>query len=148
MLGVPGADAAAEAVRVLEERAGDALEGVLVERMIEGNREFLVGLKRDPVFGPVVAFGLGGVLTEVLDDVALAVAPLSEREVAVVTRAHQGREAPRSVPGRPRGGCHRPAAIISAVAQIAQDFPRSPRSTSTPCSSTAAAGGGRRPGHP
>ena len=35
--------------------------------MVDGDREFLVGLKRDPVFGPVVAFGLGGVLTEVLE---------------------------------------------------------------------------------
>ena len=84
MLGVPAGDPTRwpRAYRLLAERAGDALEGVLVEEMIAGNRELLVGLKRDPVFGPVVAFGLGGVLTEVLGDVALAARPPSERDVA------------------------------------------------------------------
>ena len=75
-------DAVAATYRLIAERAGDALEGVLVEEMLDGNRELLVGLKRDPVFGPVVAFGLGGVLTEVLGDVALALVPPSERDVA------------------------------------------------------------------
>ena len=56
-----------------------ALEAVLVEQMIASNRELMVGMKRDAVFGPVVAFGLGGVLTEALGDVALAVAPLGRR---------------------------------------------------------------------
>ena len=71
---------------------GWSLEGVLVEQMIAGNREFMVGMKRDPLFGPVVVFGLGGVLTEALGDIALAVAPLTTgcRRTA---RPHQGQTA-------------------------------------------------------
>ena len=82
VLGVSGAEEAVVTFRLLQERAGDQLEGVLVERMAAGSREFLAGLKRDPAYGPVVAFGLGGVLTEVLGDVALALAPLDAAEAA------------------------------------------------------------------
>jgi acyl-CoA synthetase (NDP forming) len=123
ILGVEGADAAAEAVRTLRERAGEDFHGALLERMVDGNREFLVGLKRDPVFGPVVAFGLGGVLTEVLDDVALAVAPVSERDAAELPGLI--RAGKLLGPFRGAAGVDMPALqrVISAVAQIAADFP-------------------------
>ncbi len=70
-----------EAYRTLETRAANAkatLDGVLVEHMVLGKREFVVGLMRDPLFGAVVMFGLGGIYTEALHDVAFAVAPVSE----------------------------------------------------------------------
>ena len=52
------------------------LEGVLISPMIEGGVECILGAKTDPVFGPVVLFGLGGVFTEVLKDVAFRHAPI------------------------------------------------------------------------
>ena len=118
-----GPQAAAETYRLLEERAGDALEGVLVERMIAGNRELLVGLKRDPVFGPVVAFGLGGVLTEVLGDIALALVPPSERDVAELLDSIRSQPDPGRLPRVSAGGPGALAAVIEAVSQIALDFP-------------------------
>ncbi len=54
------------------------LEGVLVQEMISGEREFVIGLTRDPQFGPCVMFGLGGIFTEVLNDVSFRVAPLTD----------------------------------------------------------------------
>ncbi len=54
------------------------LDGVLVQEMIKGEREFVIGLTRDPQFGPCVMFGLGGIFTEVLNDVSFRVAPISE----------------------------------------------------------------------
>ena len=81
-----------------------ALEAVLVEQMIASNRELMVGMKRDAVFGPVVAFGLGGVLTEALGDVALAVAPLDDARSRRTARPHQGQEAARLVPRLSAGG--------------------------------------------
>ena len=60
--------------------AGAELDGVLVQEMIKGVREFVIGLTRDPQFGPCVMFGLGGIFTEVLNDVSFRVAPISEMD--------------------------------------------------------------------
>jgi acetyl-CoA synthetase (ADP-forming) len=65
---------AEELLRRREPAESDAR--LLVAPMIEGRREVIAGLVRDPQFGPCVMFGLGGVFAEALDDVAFAVAPL------------------------------------------------------------------------
>jgi len=54
-----------------------SLEGVLVQEMIKGNREFVIGMTRDPNFGPCIMFGLGGIFTEVLKDISFRIAPLT-----------------------------------------------------------------------
>jgi acetyl-CoA synthetase (ADP-forming) len=51
---------------------------VLVQQMVKGDRELVVGLTRDAQFGPCVMFGLGGIFTEILEDVAFRVAPLTK----------------------------------------------------------------------
>lgn len=53
------------------------LDGVLVQEMISGSREFVLGLTRDPQFGACVMFGVGGIFTEAIRDVTFRVAPLS-----------------------------------------------------------------------
>lgn len=76
-----GADAvrtAYEAVRAGADRVpGAAVEGVLVSPMRTGGTELLVGVVHDGQWGPVLAVGLGGVFTEVLDDAALALLPVT-----------------------------------------------------------------------
>jgi len=57
---------------------GIRLEGVLVQEMVKGLREFVIGLTRDPHFGPCVMFGLGGIFTEAMKDVSFRVAPLTD----------------------------------------------------------------------
>ncbi len=69
-----------EAYNALEARGQGKLEGILVQQMIKGEREFVAGLIRDPQFGPCVMFGLGGIFTEVLKDVTFRVAPLEKRD--------------------------------------------------------------------
>jgi acyl-CoA synthetase (NDP forming) len=81
LLDLRSANEVAEAYATLAARAGDALESVLVEEMISGSREFMVGMMRDAAFGPVVAFGLGGTMTEVFHDIALAIPPVVEGDV-------------------------------------------------------------------
>jgi acyl-CoA synthetase (NDP forming) len=67
-----------QAAASISAAAGTDLEGYLLQPMLSGRREFVAGFSRDPQFGPVVMFGLGGIFTEALDDVAFRVAPLSE----------------------------------------------------------------------
>jgi acetate---CoA ligase (ADP-forming) subunit beta len=68
-----------EVAQVFDELTGKIknLDGVLIEKMVRGNREFVIGLSHDPQFGPCVMFGLGGIFTEALKDVTFRVAPLS-----------------------------------------------------------------------
>jgi acyl-CoA synthetase (NDP forming) len=67
-----------QAAREIAESAGNDLDGFIVYHMISGRREFVAGLFRDDQFGPVVMFGLGGILTEALGDVVFRIAPLNE----------------------------------------------------------------------
>ena len=63
------------------EAAGEELEGILIQPQLESRREFVAGLFRDPQFGPVVMFGIGGILTEALSDVSFRLAPVSKADV-------------------------------------------------------------------
>lgn len=71
-----------EAACVFDELMGKikGLDGVLIQKMVKGSREFVIGLSRDPQFGPCVMFGLGGIFTEALKDVTFRVAPLSKED--------------------------------------------------------------------
>ncbi len=124
VLGVEGGQAAAETYRLLEQRAAGALEAVLVEEMIAGAREFMVGMKRDPMFGPVVAFGLGGVLTEALGDVVLALAPVEDRDGLELPDLIKARRLLGSFRGAPPVDRVALAKIIQAIGQMALDHPR------------------------
>jgi acyl-CoA synthetase (NDP forming) len=66
--------------------AGADLEGYLLQPMLEGKREFVAGLFRDPQFGPVVMFGLGGVFTEALEDVVFRIAPFGEDDARAMLK--------------------------------------------------------------
>ena len=66
-------------MRKISRKQPDArLEGVLVQAMMSGGREVLLGMKQDPQFGPVIVFGLGGIYVEVLKDVTFRLAPIRE----------------------------------------------------------------------
>ena len=96
------------------------MDGVLVQRMASGV-ECIVGVKRDPVFGPVVVFGLGGVLVEVLKDVAVRRAPVSPEEALEMIRSLRGY--PIFGPFRGRGPLDQGAVaeVISRVSILAMD---------------------------
>jgi acyl-CoA synthetase (NDP forming) len=68
----------------------DAFEGVVVQPMIAGGVEVMVGVAPDPLFGPVIAFGLGGIHVEVLADVCFRVTPLTDSDAAEMVRSIRG----------------------------------------------------------
>jgi len=82
-----------EAFKAFDEiisRMNGAKGAVLVQEMVKGQRELLVGLTRDPQFGPCVMFGLGGIFTEVLKDVSFRVAPLSKDDAIEMMQEIKG----------------------------------------------------------
>ncbi|MBN2160876.1 MAG: acetate--CoA ligase family protein [Spirochaetes bacterium] len=80
-LDLKSADEAAVSYRAIQEAAGRQVP-VIMYRMVKGDREFVAGIVRTPGFGPSVMFGMGGILTEALDDAVFRPAPLSEEDAA------------------------------------------------------------------
>lgn len=66
------------------------IEGVLVQRMVRGGVEVILGLRHDPAYGPAVLVGLGGVLAEALEDVAVALCPVSPARAAAMVAGLRG----------------------------------------------------------
>ncbi len=66
------------------------VEGIRIEEMITDGFEIIIGLKRDPQFGPVVMFGLGGIFTELLEDVSFRVLPLTRDDAAQMIAETRG----------------------------------------------------------
>jgi len=80
-LNLPDAAAVAEAVPDLADTLGETpFDGFLVQRMARGKRELIIGGLRDPMFGPCVMAGAGGIAVEAIGDVAFRLAPLEERD--------------------------------------------------------------------
>ena len=74
-------------------------KAVLVQEMVKGKRELVVGMIRDPQFGPSVMFGLGGIFTEILRDVSFRVAPLEKSDALDMMNEIKGRKILDSVRG-------------------------------------------------
>jgi acyl-CoA synthetase (NDP forming) len=66
------------------------MEGVLVQPMVTDGVEVIVGVTQDPLFGPLIAFGLGGVHVEILGDVCFRVTPLTDRDAGEMVREIRG----------------------------------------------------------
>jgi acetate---CoA ligase (ADP-forming) len=92
---------------------------VLVQTMQSGLAEAIVGYRDDPVVGPVVLVGAGGVMAEVYRDYALRMAPVSEREAGEMIEQVKGFAAIRGYRNLPRGDLHALARAVSAVSRLA-----------------------------
>lgn len=68
----------------------EAMEGIVIQPMLAGGVEVMVGATHDPSFGPLVAFGLGGIHVEILQDVQFRVAPLTDRDARAMVREIRG----------------------------------------------------------
>ena len=79
-----------ELCAIAQERLGGVFEGILIQPMVANGTETLIGLSQDPTFGPLVAFGLGGVHVELFRDVAFRMAPLTDRDADELMRSIRG----------------------------------------------------------
>jgi acetyltransferase len=77
------------------------LDGVVVQRMASEGVEMILGIKRDPLFGPVVLCGLGGILVDVLQDVAIGIPPLSRQQAKDMIQRLRGAAILAGVRGKP-----------------------------------------------
>jgi acyl-CoA synthetase (NDP forming) len=99
------------------------LHGFLLQKMISGGREVILGGKRDPSFGPVVMFGLGGVYVEVFDDVAFRVAPLTPEDAEEMIAEVKGSRLLRGIRGEKPSDVDAVVDCLLRLSQLLQDFP-------------------------
>jgi acetyl coenzyme A synthetase (ADP forming)-like protein len=107
-------------------RAYDAdaeITGVQVQQMLSEGREVLIGAVMDPTFGPVMTFGIGGVLVEVLRDVTFRLAPTSAADALEMINGIRAADVLRGVRGRGAVDQRALAATIQAVSELVTDFP-------------------------
>src|SRR3954449_1017507 len=105
MLDVPAAEAGAAYDRMIariKARAPRAkIDGVLISPMVKGGVEMILGVQNDPVFGPVVLLGLGGIFVEVLRDVTFRIAPFGVEEAHRMIGELRGRAMLEGARGQP-----------------------------------------------
>jgi acetyltransferase len=108
----------------IQARAHDArIEGFEVETMVEPGKEVLIGFQRDPHFGPVMVFGLGGIYVEVLRDVTFRLAPLRPLSALHMVQSVKAFPLLKGVRGEPPGDIHALTEAIERVSQLAMEIP-------------------------
>ncbi len=113
----------AEAYRDLASRFGPALRRVLVQPMLAGGVEILVGVVQEPVFGPLIVFGLGGVATDVLSDVTARLTPLSTADTDDMIRGLRAAPLLLGYRGSRPADTGALADILLRVSRLADDLP-------------------------
>jgi acetate---CoA ligase (ADP-forming) len=125
-LGLAGDDdiraAADDLLRAVRDHGVDA-RGLLLEPMADPGLELIVGLRRDPSFGPCVVVGLGGVLAEVLDDVAIRLAPVSPETANAMLDELRAARLLDGLRGRPAVDRAAVAGLIVALSTLAIERP-------------------------
>ena len=102
---------------------GARVWGCQVQEMVHGGREVLLGMSRDPQFGPLVAFGLGGIYVEVLKDVSFRIAPFSPREADEMIREIRAYRLLEGVRGEPPSDHMAMVDALLRISQLVSDFP-------------------------
>ncbi|MDQ3308508.1 MAG: acetate--CoA ligase family protein, partial [Gemmatimonadota bacterium] len=124
LVGIRDAEGARDGFRQLTqevpERAGIApseVEGVLVQKMVGGGKETIIGMHSDPAFGPLLMFGLGGIYVEALHDVVFRVQPVSDVDAREMVQSIRGIRLLQGMRGEPPSDLGRIAEVIQRVSQ-------------------------------
>ena len=127
-LNLTSADAVRDAydlmmLRIAQRVAHARLEGVYVEKMCPHGREVIIGMTRDPQFGPMLMFGLGGIFVEVMKDVTFYLAPITADEAMQMLTATKSYALLKGVRGQAGVDIAGIADGIQRISQLVTDFP-------------------------
>jgi len=110
--------------RIREAYPGVEIDGVLVQPMVTGGRELILGGRQDDQFGPVVLVGLGGIFVEIFGEVALRVAPFPRREAVAMIGELQGAPILMGARGQIRSDIDAVVEVVLKLSQMLCDFPQ------------------------
>jgi acyl-CoA synthetase (NDP forming) len=99
------------------------IEGVLVQPMIDGGIETMIGVSQDGLFGPLVAFGLGGIHVEILGDVQFRIAPLTDRDADEMLHGIHGFPLLAGYRGQPAADLEALRQLLLRVSRLAVEVP-------------------------
>jgi len=117
-------DAFAEIMAAVKSRQPDArIEGVAVQKMAATGTEVIIGMSKDPQFGPVMMFGLGGIFVEVLKDVAFRIVPLEPRDAREMIREIKGFPVLEGVRGQDPADLEALEGLILKVSEFVEAHP-------------------------
>ena len=127
-LGLESRQAVVEAYAQMLERVTRAvpqvrIEGVLVQEQVTGGREIILGMARDPQFGPLLMFGLGGIYVEALKDVTFRIAPLTRADAEAMIREVRAFPILQGVRGEPPADIGALVQDILRLSQLVSDIP-------------------------
>lgn len=97
--------------------------GVLVQQMISGGKEVIIGMSRDPQFGPMLMFGLGGIYVEVMKDVVFRIAPIDRVEAREMVESIRSFPLLKGVRGEAPADVDAIVEVILRISQLVTDFP-------------------------
>ncbi|WP_020671644.1 acetate--CoA ligase family protein [Amycolatopsis nigrescens] len=128
LVGISGEDAVRQGYqRILDNakayQSSAEITGVQVQQMVTGGHEVIIGATTDPTFGKVVAFGLGGVLVEVLKDVTFRLAPVDPAEARSMVDGIKAAEVLKGARGAEPADAAALAGVIAQVSALVTDFP-------------------------
>ncbi len=109
--------------RLAQDHTLEAMEGVLVQPMLSGGVEVMAGMTRDPLFGPLLAFGLGGIHVEILGDVQFRIAPLTDRDAAQMVREIKGYRLLQGYRGQPPAEVRALEEVLLRLSRLAEEIP-------------------------
>ncbi|KIX12816.1 acetate--CoA ligase alpha subunit [Dethiosulfatarculus sandiegensis] len=99
------------------------VRGVLVQEMVQGGRETIAGVTKDPQFGHLIMFGLGGIYVEVMKDVSFKVAPITREDADQMVKSINAFPLLRGVRGEPPADMAALSDAILSLASLVTDFP-------------------------
>jgi acyl-CoA synthetase (NDP forming) len=99
------------------------IDGVLIQSMITGGVETMIGVSFDPLFGPLVAFGLGGIHVEILGDVRFRVTPLTDRDANELLHEIKGVRLLEGYRGHPPADLDALRELLLRTSRLAVDVP-------------------------
>jgi acyl-CoA synthetase (NDP forming) len=109
--------------RLAETNQPSAMDGVVVQPMITGGVEVMMGVTQDPLFGPLIAFGLGGVHVEILADVCFRVTPLTDCDAAEMIRAIRGYRLLQGYRGHAPADIDAIQEVLLRLSRLVEDIP-------------------------
>ena len=109
--------------RLVQDHTLDAMEGVLVQPMLSGGVEVMVGMTCDPLFGPLLAFGLGGIHVEILGDVQFRITPLTDRDATEMVREIKGYRLLQGYRGQPPADVKAIEEVLLRISRLVEEIP-------------------------